>query len=1435
MKSCIVVLGMHRSGTSVLSGLVSLQGFHLGVSQMPVREDNPKGFFENFAIYSFNQKILEDHGVSWDDYSFVFDDISEEKLVSYRIKAREIIKAEFGIAKKIFIKDPRMCILFPLWETVLKDLGFRIKVIVVYRSPMEVALSLKARNDFVLEKSLLLWSHYSFQAILNTQSYEKKMFVQFSRDYTNLDVFLQKLAGFAGIELNSAIIKASHDLYSPKLKHHQVSLENISDELPMYLRDFIAILKDDGLKKAKKIDCIIKEFYLSQELFLYDLNPLHNKIALLESDKKTLQKKHSFLLDEFEQFKINAQEQKKELLNTSSKRLKEVEEKYKAILKEEVEKANNIQQSLSEKADNIQQSLSKELNKKQDKIDSLIASLSVGEQLFIALQKDRVWKKKFARLLKNSHYFRMKRRILPLSKAKNKRFMDDKIEIIKSGLFSPFYYLTRYPVAWNNQVDPLNFFNKHGWKERQNPSPYFDTAYYLKENKDVEKLGVNPLLHYIRIGKDEGRLPRLPLSHSEQQEALTSRNDGAEFATLNSPKKDTSKGGVFTRLLSWSYSGPTRGSVTTFSKNIISGWFVSKDKYTLPIIMVDGGPTKDFGHNLVDSTAPADINHNVGFKAGLYTSIHEKSKIELLQLSEKGVTPVEAIAAKNCQFVANKYVDLDNALRVSKQKNSVAITVWEGAHNPIGRAKVLYDVLSTKRPVVIFAYAFGDFGDSLWEPLRNSGLNVVLIPYAERFVYKSYIQRNNITFDTIWICKHRLHSFELASIISKPSTACVLDIDDNEDAFVVSEGSKLKPYGIYSKNKANYYLSKVVVRSVASVSLQEEFGGKIVRHARNPFVLENKVSISKTDKVAVFIGTVRAHKHVDSLVSAVTSFNKKTKENIKLAIGGDFNPISLRRTLKTKNTIILDKISNENLFSVLAKYDVVITGYPGKDKKSLEINRFQITSKIGDGLAVGLPVLTPFSPAVADLTNIPGLFLFTKNNFDEKLREAIDYSNEVRLPEQFSLDYSYKVFEELEKKAKSLARAKNIFGLEPMYQKENNIFSGVSTSNKVHGKHIVLLWKQQDSGVYGRRIDHVARYYKQKHPDANVTIIEAIHEDAYNSFNNSSILFDNLRFLLDDVMAKKASKYSRSGVNYRLITYKNQSGWNSFEQKFDCFLSSEGIYPNNSLIVLFPLLDVYKDIIRIVQQYKVLVDLVDNQVKWMKKPEVRLKGLKQYYELISIADEVVANSSENIRYFRDLNFFDEITPKFIANWYTLPDGLVFEKTNIEGEINLIYSGNLNDRIDWGLFKEICQKLEAYNGCLHIVGTTVRSAEEMLDLLNYCPNCVYHGVINENQLLGLLQTINFAVVPHIEDDISRFMDPIKLKMYKKLGIVTLCSQLPGLSEEDSMLLIADSKAAFLNKLDELLVAQSMQTVVTHDKAVDDEVGSLYMKVIEGLLP
>jgi glycosyltransferase involved in cell wall biosynthesis len=79
-----------------------------------------------------------------------------------------------------------------------------------------------------------------------------------------------------------------------------------------------------------------------------------------------------------------------------------------------------------------------------------------------------------------------------------------------SGFFDIDYYLQNNPDVNKSGMDACKHFLLHGGFEKRNPSEKFDTEWYLRNNPDVSRSGMNPLLHYIRHGKSEGREPKNP-------------------------------------------------------------------------------------------------------------------------------------------------------------------------------------------------------------------------------------------------------------------------------------------------------------------------------------------------------------------------------------------------------------------------------------------------------------------------------------------------------------------------------------------------------------------------------------------------------------------------------------------------------------------------------------------------------------------------------------------------------------------------------------------------------------------------------------------------------------------------------------------------------------------------------------------------------------
>ncbi|HWP95042.1 MAG TPA: glycosyltransferase [Gammaproteobacteria bacterium] len=164
-RRILIILGMHRSGTSMLARLCNLLGADLGPDIMPPGEDNPSGFWEHRGISELHDDILEAVGRGWDDPremppEWWLDGV----LAPYRVRLKEMLQRDFGNSALPCVKDPRLCRLVPLWQEVLSELGWTPLYLLTARNPLEVIASLAKRNRFDAGKSALLWLRHMVEA-----------------------------------------------------------------------------------------------------------------------------------------------------------------------------------------------------------------------------------------------------------------------------------------------------------------------------------------------------------------------------------------------------------------------------------------------------------------------------------------------------------------------------------------------------------------------------------------------------------------------------------------------------------------------------------------------------------------------------------------------------------------------------------------------------------------------------------------------------------------------------------------------------------------------------------------------------------------------------------------------------------------------------------------------------------------------------------------------------------------------------------------------------------------------------------------------------------------------------------------------------------------------------------------------------------------------
>jgi len=163
--TALLILGMHRSGTSSVTGLLHHLGVALGQNLMPAKADNPKGFFEHQAIVDLHDEILKTLNTAWDDPRSLSPGWEQSpQLAPHREQLLTLLRQDFTGISLWAIKDPRLCRLLPLWLSVLAELNVTPKVIFVLRDPAEVIASLQHRNGTGREQAAMLWLSYTVAA-----------------------------------------------------------------------------------------------------------------------------------------------------------------------------------------------------------------------------------------------------------------------------------------------------------------------------------------------------------------------------------------------------------------------------------------------------------------------------------------------------------------------------------------------------------------------------------------------------------------------------------------------------------------------------------------------------------------------------------------------------------------------------------------------------------------------------------------------------------------------------------------------------------------------------------------------------------------------------------------------------------------------------------------------------------------------------------------------------------------------------------------------------------------------------------------------------------------------------------------------------------------------------------------------------------------------
>jgi hypothetical protein len=221
----LFVIGMHRSGTTALVRLLHLMGCHGGARDAlpPPGAGDSNGGGEHRATWACNEVVLRSVGASWSDTAdFGLDQVQEPLFSWFAERAGEIAR-ELDPFAPWAVKDPRLCLLFPLWQRVLGECA----AVIVHRDPLAVARSLAARDGLPLPVGIALWEDYNRRIIASTLGVPRLLVAH--RDLLADPVgttrhLLDQLVELGMADAQALRLPAERailDLIRPGLQHHQ--------------------------------------------------------------------------------------------------------------------------------------------------------------------------------------------------------------------------------------------------------------------------------------------------------------------------------------------------------------------------------------------------------------------------------------------------------------------------------------------------------------------------------------------------------------------------------------------------------------------------------------------------------------------------------------------------------------------------------------------------------------------------------------------------------------------------------------------------------------------------------------------------------------------------------------------------------------------------------------------------------------------------------------------------------------------------------------------------------------------------------------------------------------------------------------------------------------------------------------------------------------
>jgi len=366
-------------------------------------------------------------------------------------------------------------------------------------------------------------------------------------------------------------------------------------------------------------------------------------------------------------------------------------------------------------------------------------------------------------------------------------------------------------------------------------------------------------------------------------------------------------------------------------------------------------------------------------------------------------------------------------------------------------------------------------------------------------------------------------------------------------------------------------------------------------------------------------------------------------------------------------------------------------------------------------------------------------------------------------------------------------------------------------------RDLVFLWKQNDSDVYGRRSDMLAKYMLETGKVRRVIHFDraishsALEEQAEHSAGETA--HQGRLIYVNTVRRVLGAADSRDFLRRTFLHRAGARPLRAFGQE----LRPKEAYPDfvrevlreasideAPLLWVSPVIFEYPEIADVIKPGFVVADLIDDQRTFPGSSEAYAQRVKDAYTtILSEADAVFSNCVPVQEAFGDLRRDIRVIPNGaelladVEGWPLAPELRGLPRPIIG------YVGNMRDRVDIGLIEAAAKRFP--QGSIVLVGSA-HGRPEFSQLAARYPNIHMLGVHPYQEAQRIMRGFDVAMMPHLKNEQSDRMNPLKLYVYFSVGVPVVTTDVANIDDIAPYISVAEDEATFLNAIEAVIAGK-----------------------------